>query len=109
MTGGTRGIGKAIVLELARRGANVAFNYSKSAEEAELLRSEVEAYGVKAFSAQCDVASTDLVAEYVGLVKEAFGTIDILVNNAGIARDDNTSFGTTCLSIFLRFPLMTQC
>lgn len=87
MTGGTRGIGKAIVLELARKGANVAFNYSKSADEAELLRAEVEEYGVKAFSAQCDVANTALVAEYVGLVKEAFGTVDFLVNNAGITRD----------------------
>ena len=87
MTGGTRGIGKAIVLELARRGANVAFNYSKSAEEAELLRAEVEAYGVKAFSAQCDVAQTALVADFVGLVKDAFGTVDFLVNNAGITRD----------------------
>lgn len=87
VTGGTRGIGKAIVLELARRGANVAFNYSKSAEDAELLRSEVEALGVKAFSAQCDVANTALAAEFVGLVKDTFGTVDFLVNNAGITRD----------------------
>lgn len=87
VTGGTRGIGKAIVLELARNGANVAFNYSKSGEEAELLRSEAEAHGVKAFSAQCDVASTELSAEFVGLVKDTFGTVDILVNNAGITRD----------------------
>lgn len=87
VTGGTRGIGKAIVLELARRGANVAFNYSKSGEEAEMLRTEVEQYGVQTFSAQCDVANTELVAEYVGLVKEAFGTVDFLINNAGITRD----------------------
>lgn len=87
VTGGTRGIGKAIVLELARLGANVAFNYSKSAEEAELLRAEAEAFGVKAFSAQCDVANTALAAEFVGLVKDAFGTVDHLVNNAGITRD----------------------
>lgn len=87
VTGGTRGIGKAIVLELARRGANVAFNYSKSAEEAETLRAEVEALGVKAFAAQCDVANTDHVASFVGEVKEAFGAIDMLVNNAGITRD----------------------
>ena len=87
VTGGTRGIGKAIVTELARRGANVAFNYSRSAEDAELLRDQLEAMGVKAFSAQCDVANTQLVAEFVGLVKEAFGGIDILVNNAGITRD----------------------
>ena len=87
VTGGTRGIGKAIVLELARRGANVAFNYSKSADEAELLKGEVEALGVKAIAAQCDVASTEAAAEFVGQVKEAFGTVDYLVNNAGITRD----------------------
>lgn len=87
VTGGTRGIGKAIVLELARRGANVAFNYSKSVDEAEKLKSEIEALGVKAFAAQCDVASTEAAAEFVGQVKEAFGSIDYLVNNAGITRD----------------------
>ena len=87
VTGGTRGIGKAIVLELARRGANVAFNYSKSAAEAETLKSEVEKLGVKAMAAQCDVANTEAAAEFVGQVKEVFGTIDLLVNNAGITRD----------------------
>ena len=87
VTGGTRGIGRAIVLELAKRGANVAFNYSKSADEAERLKDEITALGGTAFSAQCDVANTELVAEYVGLVKEAFGTVDLLVNNAGITRD----------------------
>jgi 3-oxoacyl-[acyl-carrier protein] reductase len=87
VTGGTRGIGKAIVLELAKRGANVAFNYSKSADEAEKLKAEVEGLGVKALAAQCDVANTAASAEFVGQVKEAFGTVDCLVNNAGIARD----------------------
>lgn len=87
VTGGTRGIGKAIVLELARRGANVAFNYSKSADEAEKLKSEIEALGVQAFAAQCDVANTEAAAEFVGQVKDAFGTVDYLVNNAGITRD----------------------
>jgi 3-oxoacyl-[acyl-carrier protein] reductase len=87
VTGGTRGIGKAIVLELARRGANVAFNYAKSADEAEKLKAEVEAAGVKAFAARCDVANTEASAEFVSQVKEAFGTVDLLVNNAGITRD----------------------
>ena len=87
VTGGTRGIGKAIALELARRGASVAFNYSKSADEAEKLKAEIEALGAKAFAAQCDVANTEAAAEFVGQVKEAFGTIDFLVNNAGITRD----------------------
>jgi 3-oxoacyl-[acyl-carrier protein] reductase len=87
VTGGTRGIGKAILLEMARRGANVAFNYAKSADEAERLKPELERIGVKVFAGQCDVASTEAAAEFVGQVKEAFGTIDLLVNNAGITRD----------------------
>lgn len=87
VTGGTRGIGKAIVLELAKRGANIAFNYSRSADEAEMLSAEVEALGVKVHVAQCDVASTEAAAEFVGQVKAAFGTVDYLVNNAGITRD----------------------
>lgn len=87
VTGGTRGIGKEIVLELARRGANVAFNYSKSADEAERLKAEVEALGVKAYAAQCDVANTEAAAEFVKQVTAEFGTVDLLVNNAGITRD----------------------
>lgn len=87
VTGGTRGIGKAIVLELARRGCNVAFNYSKSADEAETLRTEVEGLGVKAYAAQCDVASTEASAEFVKAATTELGGIDFLVNNAGITRD----------------------
>lgn len=87
VTGGTRGIGKAIALQLAGRGANVAFNYSKSAVEAEKLKAEIEKLGVEALVAQCDVANTEAAAEFVGQVKDAFGTVDFLVNNAGITRD----------------------
>lgn len=87
VTGGTRGIGKAIVQELARRGANVAFNYSKSADEADKLKGEIEAMGVKAYAAQCDVANTEAAAEFVKAVAAEFGTVDFLVNNAGITRD----------------------
>lgn len=87
VTGGTRGIGKAIVLQLARSGCSVAFNYSKSADEAEALKSEVAALGMKAFAAQCDVANTDASAEFVKQVVAEFGAIDFLVNNAGITRD----------------------
>jgi 3-oxoacyl-[acyl-carrier protein] reductase len=87
VTGGTRGIGKAIVLELARRGANVAFNFSKSSDQAEALKGEVGGLGVQALAEQCDVANTEAAAEFVGKVKDAFGTVDFLVNNAGITRD----------------------
>ncbi len=87
VTGGTRGIGKAIVLELARRGANVAFNYARSADEAGALKKEIEALGVKAFAAQCDVVSTEASADFVKQVTTEFGTVDFLVNNAGITRD----------------------
>lgn len=87
VTGGTRGIGKAIALELARRGCNVAFNYAKSAEEAEKLKAEIEALGVKAFAKQCDVASTESSAEFVKEATAEFGTINFLINNAGITRD----------------------
>jgi len=87
VTGGTRGIGKAIVLELARRGCSVAFNFSKSAEEAVSLKGEVEGLGVKAYAAQCDVANTEASAEFVKAVVAEFGTVDYLINNAGITRD----------------------
>jgi 3-oxoacyl-[acyl-carrier protein] reductase len=87
VTGGTRGIGKAIVSELAKRGANVAFNYARSADEAEKLKSEIESLGVKAFAAQCDVSNTEASAEFVKQVSAEFGTVDFLVNNAGITRD----------------------
>jgi 3-oxoacyl-[acyl-carrier protein] reductase len=87
VTGATRGIGRAIALELAKRGANVAFNYARSAEEAEKLKAEIESLGVKAFAQQCDVANTEASTEFCKQAKEAFGTIDFLVNNAGITRD----------------------
>lgn len=88
VTGATRGIGRAIALELAGRGADVAFNYAKSAEAAESLTKELEALGVRTLSMQCDVANTESAAEMVKQVKETFGRIDFLINNAGVTRDN---------------------
>jgi 3-oxoacyl-[acyl-carrier protein] reductase len=87
VTGAARGIGRAIALELARRGADVAFNYAKSAEAADTLKAEIEALGARAIASQCDVANTEAAAAMVKQVKETFGRIDFLVNNAGIVRD----------------------
>ncbi len=88
VTGGTRGIGRAIALELARHGADVAFNYAKSAEAADSLTKEIEALGVRTMASQCDVASTENAADMVKQVKETLGRIDFLVNNAGVTRDN---------------------
>ena len=87
VTGATRGIGRAIALELAKRGANVAFNYSKSADEADKLKAEIEALNVKCCATQCDAANTEASAAFCKQVKEEFGRVDFLVNNAGITRD----------------------
>jgi len=88
VTGATRGIGRAIALELARRGADIAFNYARSAEAAESLKSEIESLGARVLASQCDVANTEAAVDMVKQVKEVFGRIDFLVNNAGITRDN---------------------
>jgi len=87
VTGATRGIGRAIAVELARRGADVAFNYAKSGEAAATLKSEIESLGVRCHSSQGDVADTNAAAEMIKQTKDAFGRIDFLINNAGIVRD----------------------
>ncbi len=88
VTGATRGIGRAIALELARRGSNIAFNYAKSADAAVTLTEELGALDVRVFSTQCNVADTEAAAGMVKEVKDQFGRIDFLVNNAGITRDN---------------------
>lgn len=87
ITGATRGIGRAIALEAARRGANVAFNYLKSAQPAEELKGEIERLGVKAMAFHADVGDLKSAREMVNAVKKEFGAIDGLVNNAGLTRD----------------------
>lgn len=88
VTGGSRGIGRAIVLKLASEGCRVAVIYAgNKAKAEEVCRECEETHGVKAVSYQCDVADFAAVKETVGKIREEFGTIDLLVNNAGINRD----------------------
>jgi len=88
VTGGSRGIGKAIALELAANGANVIINYSSNKEMADKAVEEIKAFGVKAMAIQCDISNSDSVNKMIGLVEEEFEAIDILVNNAGITKDN---------------------
>jgi 3-oxoacyl-[acyl-carrier protein] reductase len=87
VTGATRGIGRAIALEAARHGANVAFNFLKSEQRAEELKREIETLGVKVMAFKTDVGDLKAVREMVNAVKGGFGRIDGLVNNAGLTRD----------------------
>ena len=87
VTGGSRGIGRAVCLELARQGAAVAVNYGGNSQAAEETVKLCRELGVEAESFQADVASPAACEALVAAVKERFGKLDILVNNAGIARD----------------------
>ena len=87
VTGGSRGIGRAIALAMAEEGANVAILYAGNETAAAQTVQEAEAVGVKALSYRCDVSSEQAVKETVDEVLKDFGRVDILVNNAGIVRD----------------------
>lgn len=88
VTGGSRGIGRAICLELARQGANVAVNYAGNSAAAQETVAACEALGVQAIAIQANVADPQACQDMVKTVLDTFGRIDILVNNAGITRDD---------------------
>jgi 3-oxoacyl-[acyl-carrier protein] reductase len=87
VTGGTRGIGKAIVLDLAANGADVALNYRQSADLAQELAETVQDMGRRALIVQADVSSFDDAQAMVQQVLDEFGQVDILVNNAGMNWD----------------------
>ncbi len=87
VTGGTRGIGRSIVLSLCREGADCAFTYTKNTIAAESLAREVQDMGRRATPFQLDVRDFEGAKTFVEQVKNKFGRIDILVNNAGITRD----------------------
>lgn len=87
VTGGSRGIGKAIGLEMAKMGADVVINYQSNRKAAEEVMLEIEKLGKRARIYKADVADGNQVAEMVNNIYKEFGKIDILVNNAGITRD----------------------
>lgn len=88
VTGGSRGIGRAVCLELARGGANVALCYAGNETAARETVRDVEALGAGALAVRCDVSDAAQVDALVKAAAERFGRIDILVNNAGITRDN---------------------
>ncbi|HEY8990065.1 MAG TPA: SDR family NAD(P)-dependent oxidoreductase, partial [Candidatus Limnocylindrales bacterium] len=88
VTGGSRGIGRAIALRLAGQGADVAFSYHGNASAADATVADIEALGRKGLAVQADVSDPAVADGLVKSVLEAYGKVDILVNNAGITRDD---------------------
>ena len=88
VTGGSRGIGRAICIELAKQGANIVVNYSGSEDKAKQVVLEIEALGAKAIAIQANVADSVAVDAMMKQAVETFGSLDILVNNAGITRDN---------------------
>ncbi|OGL45461.1 MAG: beta-ketoacyl-ACP reductase [Candidatus Schekmanbacteria bacterium RBG_13_48_7] len=87
VTGGSLGIGKSVVLDLARKGANVAFTYRKHQEEAMKIAEEVKQLGCKSLPIQADISEFQAAQDAVKQAIETFGKLDILVNNAGINWD----------------------
>ena len=87
VTGGSRGIGRAVTLRLAALGADVAIVYAGNADKAVEVCGIARESGVRAECFQCDVSDFSAAKVTIDAVKQAFGTVDILVNNAGITRD----------------------
>lgn len=87
VTGGSRGIGRAICIALAKEGANVVTCYAKGAAEAEATAAACRDYGVQALAIQADVSVRDDVERLFEEALKVTGTVEILVNNAGITRD----------------------
>ncbi|NVM20216.1 MAG: 3-oxoacyl-[acyl-carrier-protein] reductase [Desulfobacterales bacterium] len=87
ITGGSRGIGRAVALRLAREGANIAFTFNRSIDRAKELEGELSMMNVRAIALQADANNYEEAQSIGSRVEEALGKIDVLVNNAGITRD----------------------
>jgi 3-oxoacyl-[acyl-carrier protein] reductase len=87
VTGGSRGIGRAIVTALARRGAAVAFSFREREDAARALEAELTSEGHRVRTTRCDVSDERAVQDFAREAAEALGPVEILVNNAGVTRD----------------------
>ncbi|NIP41180.1 MAG: 3-oxoacyl-[acyl-carrier-protein] reductase [candidate division Zixibacteria bacterium] len=87
VTGASRGIGRAIAIELARRGATVVINYNRSKEAADQVQTKISEFGGNSILYQADVSNFEQAQNLVKSTINELGTLDILVNNAGITRD----------------------
>jgi 3-oxoacyl-[acyl-carrier protein] reductase len=87
VTGGSRGIGRAIALALGKEGARVAVNYASSPDKAEEVAAEITKLGGEAITIGCNVAKRDELDAMFKAVTDKWGQVDVLVNNAGITRD----------------------
>lgn len=92
ISGASRGIGRAIALELARQGCQISFSYRKNEAEAKDLESEIIALGPKARAFCVDIKDHTAVADWVDRTKEYFQGLDIVINNAGIIKDKALMF-----------------
>ncbi len=88
ITGGSRGIGKEIALELARNGVHIGISYVSNTEKANEVLEEIKSYGVNAIAVKANVSVEEDVLQMIKTIEEELGTIDILVNNAGITKDN---------------------
>ena len=93
ISGASRGIGKAIALELARRGHSVAVGFHERADAAQVTAEEIQRAGGTAFPVQLDVTDPASCSQVAAAVKERCGSLDILVNNAGIT-DESPALAT---------------
>lgn len=87
ISGATRGIGRAVAIELAGEGANISFNFLKSDKDAREVEKEIKNFGVNVKSFQTDIKDYNAVKSWVDNTIELFGGIDIVINNAGMIKD----------------------